>query len=397
MLGLVQNWFGPRCNPIGVDFGSDCLRLAQVQWVDGDWKLLAAASADVPGTARNDPAFRSSFFTQTVRDLMISGGFQGRSAVLGLRACDTYIQHLRMGRLDEEETKKALKWEARGKLPFDPGAAVLRHIVAGEVYVDQEPKQEVILLAVKNETVTEMLQAAAKAKLDVVGMNVEPVAVVDCFTQVYRRQSEAKTTSFYVDIGLSGTRAVLARGRQILFARSIPLGGETFAAAVAEELKVTPDVARAMRVEACETARQNAADRAQLNSREPPKGPSSQQQQMEQACQKSLEKLAAELDMCRRYYEATFPAAPVDKLVFIGGESRHRWLCQTIAQKLGLAAQLGDPVCRMGKTCQVGPESGIDRRQPQPAWGVAIGLSMGSPSATSAAEARSQDERVQSN
>src|ERR1700722_13514327 len=29
MLGLVQNWFGPRCNPIGVDFGSDCLRLAQ--------------------------------------------------------------------------------------------------------------------------------------------------------------------------------------------------------------------------------------------------------------------------------------------------------------------------------------------------------------------------------
>lgn len=30
MLGFVQNWLAPRANPIGVDFGSDCLRLAQV-------------------------------------------------------------------------------------------------------------------------------------------------------------------------------------------------------------------------------------------------------------------------------------------------------------------------------------------------------------------------------
>ena len=31
MLGFMQNWFAPKANPIGVDFGSDCLRLAQVQ------------------------------------------------------------------------------------------------------------------------------------------------------------------------------------------------------------------------------------------------------------------------------------------------------------------------------------------------------------------------------
>jgi hypothetical protein len=31
----------------------------------------------------------------------------------------------------------------------------------------------------------------------------------------------------------------------------------------------------------------------------------------------------------------------------------------------------------MGRTSEVGPESGIDRRQPQPNWAVAIGLSLG--------------------
>jgi hypothetical protein len=34
---------------------------------------------------------------------------------------------------------------------------------------------------------------------------------------------------------------------------------------------------------------------------------------------------------------------------------------------------------RMGRISEIGIESGIDRRQPQPNWAVAIGLSMGPP------------------
>jgi hypothetical protein len=44
---------------------------------------------------------------------------------------------------------------------------------------------------------------------------------------------------------------------------------------------------------------------------------------------------------------------------------------------MGLAAQVGDPLVRMGRISEIGIESGIDRRQPQPGWAVAIGLSMG--------------------
>ena len=57
MLGFVQNFFAPKCNPIGVDFGSDCLRLIQVQRGEGgnEFKLIAAASADVPAHVRHDP------------------------------------------------------------------------------------------------------------------------------------------------------------------------------------------------------------------------------------------------------------------------------------------------------------------------------------------------------
>ena len=74
--------------------------------------------------------------------------------------------------------------------------------------------------------------------------------------------------------------------------------------------------------------------------------------------------------------------------VFIGGEAKHKNLCQYIARELSLAAQVGDPLVRMGRISDISLDSGIDRRQPQPNWAVAIGLSLGpNKDAAKAAEA----------
>ena len=225
MFGFLKTLATNAC-PIGVDFGSDCLRMAQVQVADGEPRIIAAASADVPSHVRNDPAARASFFVETAKDLLAQGKFKGRQAVLALPAAQMFIQHLRVPKMDDEALKKALPWEARGKLPIDPTQAVLRHTVAGEIYHDSEPKDEVILMAAARDTVNALLSSAAKAKFDVVGMNVEPMAIVDCFGHVYRRKADQKSVSFFIDIGWKSTRAIIAEGSHILFARTIPVGGE---------------------------------------------------------------------------------------------------------------------------------------------------------------------------
>ncbi|MBC8108952.1 MAG: pilus assembly protein PilM [Anaerolineae bacterium] len=437
MLGFVQNWFAPRANAIGVDFGSDCLRLAQVQFNGSEHKLIAAASADVPQHIRQNAAARIQFFIETTRELLVQGNFRGREAILALPAASMFIQHLRIAKMNEEETKKALPWEARGKLPIDPSQALLRHLIAGEVYQDQEPKNEVIVMAAAREFINGLLAAAAKAKLDVIGMNVEPKALVDCFTHVYRRKSDADVTSCYVDIGCVGTRAIIARGQQIFFARSVPIGGDHFSRAVAHAMRISLEEAKLLRIRLCAATPAMDENRQKNSIREggdgaiasaaptadssfalldaglrassngeaasaavssgtgrmsqgenatsaeadsPSKNGSSthdSSRQVEQACLEPLTKLVEELDLCRRYYEATFPNKPVDRLVFVGGEARQRSLCQHVARELGIAAQLGDPLVRMGRISDIGIESGIDRRQPQPSWAVALGLSLG--------------------
>jgi type IV pilus assembly protein PilM len=439
MFGFLKT-FTTNANPIGVDFGTDCLRMAQVQVVDGEPRIVAAASADVPAHVRNDQNARTSFFVETIRDLMAQGKFKGRSAILALPAAQMYILHLRIPRMEEDALKKALPWEARGKLPIDPSQALLRHMIAGEIYQDSESKNEVILMAASRETVNTMLGMAAKAKLDVVGMNVEPMAIVDCFAQVYRRKSDSDTVSCFVDIGFKSSRAIIAQGSKILFARMIPVGGEHLNRAVAQALGIGAEEAKLLRIKLCQYQPSLDEHRAnqEIQSAQPPaaeaeeqglallnaslsksakqqggraaKGgvaitaapqpsrpagpvaplgakpagpgkavtdPAEQIVLVEEACAEPLTKLVQELDLCRRYHEATFPSTPVERLVFVGGEAKQRRLCQHIARELCLAAQVGDPLVRMGRVSEVGIESGIDRRQPQPGWATAIGLSLG--------------------
>jgi type IV pilus assembly protein PilM len=415
MFPFVKKWLGSTANPIGVDFGSDSIKMAQVARVDNEWRLVAAASADVPSHVRHDMLARQAFLAQGTRELLSQGGFQGRRTILALPSASMYFQHLRLPKMDEAALKKALPWEAQGKLPIDPTRAVLRHHVAGEVFQDQEAKSEVIVMAAARDLVNNYLATAAKARLDVIGMNVEPKAVVDCFGHIYRRKTDADQTSCFVDMGFAGTRAIVARGTRILFARAIAIGGDHFSRAVASSLGLNLEQARLLRWQlagAQPTVNENqrrqevqpdrdasalvppeaalsGAGRAREGEAEAGGGvtvatPTAaaeaavpQQELVERAMLDPLKKLVEELDLCRRYYEATFPNKPVDRLIFVGGEARNRWICQQIAQEMGLAAQVGDPLVRMSRFSDFSPDSGIDRRLPQPNWAVAIGLSLG--------------------
>jgi type IV pilus assembly protein PilM len=408
MLGFVQSFFAAKCNPIGVDFGSDCLRMAQIQHINGEHRLIAAASADVPNTVRHDAAARLNFFVDTCPDLLSQGKFRGREAIFALPAATMFIQHLRMPKMDADAMKKALPWELRGKLPIDPSHAQLRHIVAGDVYEGQEAKSEVIVIAAAKELVHHLLAAASKAKLDVTGMNVEPMALVDCFTQIYRRKSDENQVTCFVDIGCVSSRAVIAVDGQILFARTIPVGGDHFSRATASGLGIKLEEAKVLRVRLAamlqvEEPKEKAVEPspAPVESVEnsfallgaglakerrhdlvtepvkPADPVAADARRVTEACQEPVKRLVEELELCRRYYETTFPGKPVTRLIFVGGEARQKTLCQQIARQMGLAAQVGDPMVRVAKNSDLPADCGLDVKQPQPGWAVAIGLSMG--------------------
>jgi type IV pilus assembly protein PilM len=365
MLGFVQNIINiltQTVHPIGIDFGSDSLRLAQVQSDGDDFKLLAAASAELPAALHDDADARLNFFAETVRNLLNNGQFNSRRAVLGLPSTVVNTQHLaldpKLNSKDKVSLKEAILEQAKQKLPFERSHALIHYTLTKiDEHADDSPLH-VVVLAADGRWVNQYLEAARKARLDIVGLNMQPLALIDCFSHVYRRASDRLSVRMYVDIGSTGTRATIAQGTRLLFVRNLPIGGNQITAAVAESLGISIQNARTLRLKLGAGAA-DPSDRVQS------------------VAAKSIETLAKELDLCRTEHDSRFPHLRVQRLIFVGGEARIETLCGQISSHLKLPGQTGDSLCRMSRNSRVGIESTIDRRHPQPAWSAAVGLSFG--------------------
>src|SRR4029453_14507265 len=68
------------------------------------------------------------------------------------------------------------------------------------------------------------------------------------------RKMDGEATTCYLDIGCCASRAYIARGENVFFARSIPIGGDHFSKAVAQALKISLDEAKLLRIKLCASA-----------------------------------------------------------------------------------------------------------------------------------------------
>ena len=384
MFQAVQNWLDRHCSPIGIDFGSDCLRVAQVELRGGDATLIAAASVDVPLPIRDDPAERLSFLRDALPQLMASDPFRGRRAVVALPAASSFIQQFVCPLLPAAELQAAVQVAARRVIPADADELLIRHQAVHALPDDQ---CEVIAVGADRRSIVQMLTAIHDAGIDVVAMNTEPGALADCYMHLYRRHGERNSTAAIIDLGCSGTRVTIIRDRQLVAAHGGLIGGRHLTQAVADAMDVDLPSARMLRLKYSRANSTAVSDREQhvvfvAPTRGTPQVTHPEHAMIQLALQPVTESLCQSLAAVKNVFEAAVNGSPIQRIVFVGGESRDRGLCEHLARYLGITAVVGDPLLRMGKDSSVCVNSGIDRRQPQPAWAIAIGLSLG-PAGTS--------------
>lgn len=364
--------------PIGVDLGTATLKMAQLRAMPkGAFTLIAAAIAEVPPEARREPAARMRFLHDGLRIAMKDAAFKGNQCILSLPAEMTFVQHLKLAKMPPEQLASALHWELQGKLPYDPSRAIIRHVLAGEIYENNEVRQEVIVLAVNRDTVEAHINLLRRVKLDCVGMNIEPCAIVDCFARLFRRSADASRATLFIDIGVGSTQVVISHGQHAAFARNLFLAGNQFDQAVADGLKVSLDEAQRMR-------RLAAADELGDGQLAP----------LQEALSPAVTALSDQVTSCLRYYESVFPNRPLERAVFLGGQAYDKRLCQMLARQLVLPAQIGDPLAGIPRESNVpglgsqGDGSRLEASGDEslPDWAVAVGLSLSAAPRTQTAE-----------
>jgi Tfp pilus assembly PilM family ATPase len=415
--------------PIAIDFGVGALKLLQLAPGDPP-SLVAAASLETPEALLADHAKRYQFQFQALARVLKGAGFKGKRAVCAIPAGQTFIKHMQFPRSDNLPLAELVQVGVPAALNCDRDALILRHFAveganapgsatAGDAGAAGGVKQEVICMAAARDFVQRIMGALRAANLECVGIHPEAVATVKAFEHINRRAGDAHVSTLYLDLAAGTTKVWIAHGSTLIFAKTIQLGGRDLDAAVARALDVSTVEARARRhatavlvapaarPASCTMAPGQAglaamnadgspavlakSDPATLTAADRRQGriaPGLTPQVGDQAAADvapaefdlgdALDNLTDEIAMCLRYYEAMFPGPPVrrvDRAIFFGGEARHRGLCQHIARKIRLPAQVADPLARMARSGSE-PVRGVDFTTPQPGWTIPFGLCM---------------------
>ena len=363
--------FRKKVYPIGIDLGSHSLKIIQVTQSEGGLQLIAAAKAVVPPEIRNDPLGLQNWYIANIKELLAVKPFKGKKVVSCLPARTMLIQHLRLPKMEKEQLKKSLPWEAQEKLPFNTTGALLRHITAGEVYEGDETRLEVILLAASRNVVQQHLHLIEQTKIEIDSVSVEACALVNSFAHLREHTEQGNRAILLVDLGHSCTKVVAIHGPKMTFCRTIGPGAEEV-----NGQKTMSDKKEAV-VNSETGGSALAVETATVTMTEKMRESGTVTNKTDSNMGTALTELATEIRSCIRYHDILFEADPISKIIFVGGQAKDKQLCQQLAQELRLPAQLGDPLARIEAGSRIGRHSDLDAEQINSDWAVAFGLCLG--------------------
>jgi type IV pilus assembly protein PilM len=350
MVGLSRH---RRHGPIGVDIGSRSVKLVQLN--SDRTEIREAVRWDLPPAGADDPTARTPRIVQALAQAREGRAFRGHEAVFCLAAGDVIVQNIRVPQSTGEDLKQVVHAEAASRIAFDAAETELRYLEADNVRQGDAVRREVILLACPRTAVQQLLDVAASAGLTPVAIDVEPTAMLRCYSAQFRRDADQQLRMMFVNVGASVTTVVIARGDHPMFIKRVEFGGNLLDESVARSLKMKLAEAVALR-------RHNGDRRADRRDPEVARG-------IDQATRPLLDRLAHELSMCIRYHSVTFRGQPLSRILIGGGEATAA-LSEAIQERLGMPCELGNPV----RVLQSPPLPGRIGQ-----WDIATGLAMRTP------------------
>jgi type IV pilus assembly protein PilM len=319
--------FGSRSFPIGLHLTQGAATLVQLCRTEGRYGIQAMAHSEIRFDENATPEEQDRTTAEALQKLVSDHPFKGRQVVSCLGFEELFVQNVRLPELPPEEVEKVIRWEAEERLPFPVNEAEVRHLIAGHIRQDSSVRQEVILLACREEVIRRHIDVLEQAGLAPSAVDIEPCAVVRCFRRNEQEDSDQHREAF-LNLGRDATSVIFAEGEQIIFLKFIAIGGRDLDLAVARNLDIRVDEASQMRCQVTASSQldaENDVHRSVIESIRP-----------------SLENMVSEIELCLRYYKVTFRGKHLEQISLTGAESTP-WLADYVSDRLHTRCVLGRP------------------------------------------------------
>ena len=350
-----------QVSPIAIDFGSDALKVLQIDASD-HIEVVAAGTAVLTEDAREDHASRVAFLEESLKTMLRTLPFRGKRAMLAIPGYQTLIHNFTMARCDDEDVDAMVDLQLQERLGVQAARMVTRNAKTADHHRGGAERTDVACLAAKRDLVMSYLQLAGRCRLEVVGMHPEPIALIRAVNGGSRNDAAAAgrelapltpasgPSTLVLDLGHATSRLLILQNEHLRLARTIHAGGLHLLRQRTRDSGEGLLEARAARM--AEYAHEDAND--------------------EPTPCRVYDMLLEELQLSLRHHAARHPNSPVERVLVCGGESASPARIHSIASGLNLPTSRFDPLA--GATTAAEAVNGFEPSNGTPGWAVPWGL-----------------------
>ena len=332
----------------GLDIGSSTVRIIQLRKDNSDYVVIAAGIVDIAEATEGDTNRKEINTAKAIRDCLESVGVHTQFAVCGVSRPDVAVRYFKFPSLPPEEIQGAVLLEAEQVCPFNVGD----YAVDYQLTSSSENEVSGILVAATNKQIKRKIRLAENASLGCVLMDVDGLAVMNCFRE--SEKPEAGRTIGILNVDSSCTHLTIVGDNNWPFIREITYAGND----IVEQIAMENDIS-------VKTARKSLF--GYENS-------SQSQLELDDSLAMACEKLITNVIETLRYYTAQEKSDIIEKIFVCGGFAQVKGFVELLDNQLPATTVLWNPFDRM--RCDADRLCKDILQEKGPAMAVAAGLAM---------------------
>jgi type IV pilus assembly protein PilM len=341
---------------IGLDIGSTAVRAAEL--AEGSPPtVIRAAQVPLPaGAVENGEVRDVEAVSEALRELWTRGGFKSRKVWMGVGNQRVVVREIALPAMPEKELRQSLGFQVQEFIPMPVDEAVLDYHLIEEIEIEGRPMLRLLLVAAQKAMVDTLVSAATGAKLEPMGLDLVPFAMVRAVGATGAGM-ELETTGgeAVVDVGAHVTNIVVHAAGETRFVRILPSGGRDITVAIARGLSVDDEVAeRLKRGEIVEEV------------------DATPEQALEVAMQRATQ-FVDEIRSSLEFYTAQTQGARIERLLISGGGSKLEGFIDILRQRIPVTVEPGRVFSRVGSQLSLSEDA---QNEAEPVLATAVGLAI---------------------
>ncbi|MDD2586385.1 MAG: type IV pilus assembly protein PilM [Syntrophomonadaceae bacterium] len=209
---------------IGLDIGSKKIKLVQVKQTKGGLQVVTYGSLATPyGAVETGNILEVEQVGETLAALVDKLNLQGKRVISAVSGPQVYTRNLIMPRMKLKELKAAVTYEATTFLPI-PVAQAAIDVFPLRSFEDGEGKKvEIFFVAVRRQQVENLHKVCRIARLKLVTVEIEPLALNRVLQEDYKAETKA-----YLYIGAARSYFSVFCNQVLIYHRYLACGSSAF-------------------------------------------------------------------------------------------------------------------------------------------------------------------------